>query len=241
LVTFLETQSGQAMDWNKLAENIARMQQQIELYREIDELRQTVPSPFPPQDFLKLFTVDCLLAGQPETTEYLETFRQELLERVHAGEGVVSPEHFRIMNLSMPPLLFMGAIEKVSREYGAVSVADPFLCSWGEGWLDTSKPLDSVAKKLNMNPPMVMYGPLDERALSRVINCARQHKVDGAINYAHVGCGQSAATMKFFKDALNKIGIPLLIIDCDIIDTTIAPEEDIRQKLEQFFEFLEER
>jgi benzoyl-CoA reductase/2-hydroxyglutaryl-CoA dehydratase subunit BcrC/BadD/HgdB len=241
LVSFLEEQSGRVMDWDKLSENIAHTDRQIELFREIDELRQIVPSPFPPQDFLKLFTVDCLFGGQPKATEYLETFRQELIERVHAGKGVVSPEHSRVMNLSMPPLLFVGSIERISQEYGVVSVSDPFLCTWGEGRLDPNEQLESVAKKLMMTPPMVMYGPLDERALNRVINCARQHKVDGAINYAHIGCGQSAATIKYFKDALDKIGIPLLIIDCDIIDPTVAPEEDIRQKLTQFFELLEDR
>ena len=98
-----------------------------------------------------------------------------------------------------------------------------------------------MAKKLAMNPPMVMCGPLDERPLNRIITCARQHKVDGAINYAHVGCGQSAATIKLIKDALNEINIPVLVIDCDIIDPTIAPEEDIRQKLVQFLELLEDR
>jgi len=241
LVTFLEKQSGRAMDWNKLAENIANTDRQIELFRDINELRKIVPSPFPPQDFLKLITVDYLFGGQPEATEYMETLRQELIERVHAGKGVVTPERFRVMNLSMPPLLFMGSIERVSQEHGVVSVSDPFLCSWGEGRLDPDKPLDSIAKKLIMNPPMVMYGPLDERALNRVINCARQHKVDGVINYAHVGCKQSAATIKFFKDALDKIGVPVLIIDCDIIDPTVASEEYIRQKLTQFFELLEDR
>ena len=58
LVTFLEEHSGHAMDWDKLSEIIARMDRQIELFREINELRRVVPSPFPPQDFLKLFVIE---------------------------------------------------------------------------------------------------------------------------------------------------------------------------------------
>lgn len=241
MIHFLEKQSGHKMDWDKLSENIARMDRQIELYRKINELRQTVPSPFPPQDFLKLFTVDCLFAGQPEATEYLETFRQELIETIRVLKETPRPERFRVMNIGMPPVLFMGAIEKVSLEYEAVSVADPFFCNWGEGQLDPQKPLDSVMKKLSMNPVMVMYGPLDERLLDLIINCAKQHKIDGAIHYAHVGCKQSAATIKIIKDALNEIDVPVLILDCDIIDTTVTPEEEVREKLKQFFELLEDR
>jgi len=241
MIHFLEKQVGRKMNWNKLSDNIAQSDRQIELYRKINELRQTVPSPFPPQDFLKLFTVDCFFAGQPEATNYLETFHQELLETIRDGKGMASPERFRVMSIGMPPVLLMGAIEKVSLEYGAVSVADPFFCNWGEGRLDPQKPLDSVMKKISMHPVMVMYGPLDERLLDMLINCARQHKIDGAINYAHVGCKQGAATIKIVKDVLNEIDVPMLILDCDIIDTTIAPEEEIREKLRQFFELLEDR
>jgi len=241
LVKFLEEQSGRSMDWDKLAETITRTRRQIELFDEINKLRQAVPSPFPPQDFLKLMTVDYLFCGQPEAITYLETLRQELKDAVGEGRGIVSPERFRVMNLSMPPLLHMNSIEKFSKEHGVVSVADPFLCTFGEGSLDPEKPLDSVAEKLAMNPPMVSYGPLDDRVLNRVIDCARQHKVDGAINYAHIGCGQAGALIKFVKDALNEIDVPVLIMDCDIVDPTIAPEEDIHQKLTQFFELLEDK
>jgi len=241
MINFLEKQSGHKMDWNKLSENIARMDRQIELLREINELRQTIPSPFPPQDFLKLFTVDCLFAGQPEATKYLETVRQELVETIRARKQVSSVERLRVMNLLMPPVLLLGAIEKVSLEYGAVSVADPFFCNWRQGRLDPQKPLDSIVEKISMNPVMVMYGPLDERVVETVVNCAIRYKIHGAIHYAHVGCRQSAAIIKLIKDALNEIDVPVLILDCDIIDTTVAPEEEIRGKLAQFFELLEER
>jgi hypothetical protein len=33
----------------------------------------------------------------------------------------------------------------------------------------------------------------------------------------------------------------MLTIDCDIVDPTVNPEEEVREKLEQFFELLEDR
>jgi hypothetical protein len=32
-----------------------------------------------------------------------------------------------------------------------------------------------------------------------------------------------------------------LTLDCDVVDPTITSEEDVREKLEQFFELLEDR
>jgi benzoyl-CoA reductase/2-hydroxyglutaryl-CoA dehydratase subunit BcrC/BadD/HgdB len=241
MIHSLEKQSGHKMSWDKLSESIARINKQIELFRQIEELRQTIPSPLPPQDFLKLFTVDCMFAGQPEATRFLETVHQELTEVVQGRKEVPRLERFRVMNLLFPPILLLGAIEKVSSEHGAVSVADPLLCHWEEERLDPKEHLDSVIKKIKMNPVMVMHGPLDEKIIKLVVNSAIQHKIDGAIHYAHVGCRQSGALIKVLKDALNEIDIPVLVLDCDIIDTTVAPEEEVCQKLKQFFELLEER
>ena len=242
MITFLEKQSGHPMDWDKLGEKIAETEKQIELYREINGLRRTVPSPFPPQDFLKLFTVDCLLAGQPEVTQYLEQVRRELREKIDRQKGKPSPERFRIMNIMMPPVMRLELIENISAEFSAVSVTDPFFCEWGEGHLDPKKPLDSVIQKIALHPVMGMYGPLDEKViLERVISCVSEYKVDGAIYYAHIGCRQSASLIKLIKDRLNNAGIPVLILDSDIIDTTITPEEELQKKLRQFYELLEDR
>jgi len=241
MIRFLEAQSGRKMNWDRLSEAVARMDRQIELLREINRLREAVPSPFHPQGFLELLTVDYLFAGRPEATEYLETLRQELSEAVAQGKGAVPHERFRLMTLFLPPMYLIGFLEKISQEYGAVSVTEPFFCSWGEGRLDPSKPLESVARKSFMLPEMRMYGPLDDRALGQIVECAKRFKIDGAIYYADIGCRHTCATIKLFKDILDGLDIPVLTLDCDIVDPTITSEEEIRTKLEGFFELLEDR
>jgi benzoyl-CoA reductase/2-hydroxyglutaryl-CoA dehydratase subunit BcrC/BadD/HgdB len=241
MVHFLEEKSGRKMNWGRLSGIVAQMDRQIKLLREISELRKAVPTPFNPQGFLQLLTVDYLFPGLPEATVYLETLRDELSEKVKAGKGAVSPERFRLMSLFIPPMYLIGFLEKISQEYGAVSVTEPFFTYWGDGELDPAKPLESVAKKSYMIPEMRMYGPLDERALDGIADCAEQYKVDGAIYYADVGCRHTCATIKLFKDVLNGQDVPVLTLDCDVVDPTITSEEDVREKLEQFFELLEDR
>jgi len=160
---------------------------------------------------------------------------------VKEGKGAVSDERFRLMSLFIPPMYLMSFLEKISQEYGALSVVEPFFTYWGEGKLDPAKPLESVAKKSYMLPEMRMYGPMDERALSSIVDCAKQYKVNGAIYYADVGCRHTCATIKLFKDVLNEIDVPVLTLDCDVVDPTITSEEEVREKLEQFFELLEDQ
>jgi benzoyl-CoA reductase/2-hydroxyglutaryl-CoA dehydratase subunit BcrC/BadD/HgdB len=241
MVKFLEEKSGKKMDWDKLSEIVARMDRQIELIRQINELRKNIPTPFRSQGFLELLTIDYLFPGQPEAIEYLETLLAELSESVEKGEGAVKGERFRLMSMFIPPMYLMAFLEKISQEYGAVSVIEPFFTYWGEGRLDPARPLESVARKSYMIPEMRMYRPMDEPALDSIVNCAQQYQVNGAIFYADVGCRHSCATIKLFKDTLNKIDVPLLTLDCDVVDPTITSEEEVREKLERFFELLEER
>jgi len=242
MIRFLEEKSGRKMDWDKLAEIVERMDKQIALFREICELRKAVPSPFPTQDYLKLLSVDYLCPGEPEAVTYLETLRDELTEMVREGKGAVSPECFRLMTLFVPPMYLTGFLEKVMQEYGAVSVVEPLFTRWAEGRLDPTKPLESVAKKLDLIPERrSMYGPLEERALKDIVDCAEQYKIDGAIYWAFMGCRHTCATVRVFKDILNEIDVPMLTVDCDIVDPTINSEEEVREKLEQFFELLEDR
>jgi benzoyl-CoA reductase/2-hydroxyglutaryl-CoA dehydratase subunit BcrC/BadD/HgdB len=98
-----------------------------------------------------------------------------------------------------------------------------------------------VVRKIRLNPSSVFYGPLTERLTDKVVRSASDHKVDGAIFYAHIGCRQSAPMIKSIKEALNAVGIPMVVIDCDLIDITVTPEEDLCHKLRQFFELLEDR
>lgn len=241
MIQFLEEQSGQKMNWDQLSETVALMDRQIELFREICELRKAVPSPFHTQGFLELLTIDYLFPGQPEAIDYLETLREELAEKVSAGQGAVSNERFRLMSFFIPPMYLMGFLERISQEYGAVSVTEPFFTYWGEGRLDPSRPLESVAEKSYMIPEMRMYGPLDDRALKSIVGCAEEYRVDGAIYYADIGCRHTCATVKLFKDILSDVDVPMLTLDCDVVDPTVTSEEEVREKMERFFELLEDR
>lgn len=241
MVTFLEEKSGRKMDWDGLSEIVRQMDRQIELFREINRLREAVPSPFHSQGFLELVTVDYLFPGRPEATRYLETLRDELAAAVADGRGAVPRERYRLMTLFMPPMYLIGFLEKLSQEYGAVSVSEPFFCQWGEGRLDPAKPLESVARKSYMIPESHMFGPMGGPAIRKIVDSARRYRVDGAVYYADVGCRHTCAVIKLFKDALAEIDVPVLTVDCDVVDPTVTSEAEMRDRLERFFELLEDR
>ncbi|MDD3512973.1 MAG: 2-hydroxyacyl-CoA dehydratase family protein, partial [Synergistaceae bacterium] len=92
MIRFLEHHSGRKMDYKRFSEVVANADKQIQLYREINELRKAVPSPFNPLGFLQLISVGYLFSGQPEATEYLQTLRDELDADVKMHKGAVAKE-----------------------------------------------------------------------------------------------------------------------------------------------------
>jgi benzoyl-CoA reductase/2-hydroxyglutaryl-CoA dehydratase subunit BcrC/BadD/HgdB len=230
------------MDWDKLSQNVAEMDKQIKLHAEIGELRKASPSPFATRRFLEFLTVDYMFAGQPEATEYLVTLKDELTEMIRQGKGAVNPERFRLMTLFIPPIYLIAFLENLSQEFGAVSVVEPLFTRWIYSPLDPSKPLESIASKSYLIPESrTMYGPLSQSTVQEIRDCVKEYKVDGCIYYAFLGCRHTCATIKFFKDILNEMDIPVLTLDCDIVDPTINSQSEVRGKMEQFFELLEDR
>ncbi|HEY95930.1 MAG TPA: 2-hydroxyacyl-CoA dehydratase [Dehalococcoidia bacterium] len=242
MVSFLEEQTGQKMDWNKLSEMVERTRHEIALYREIGELRKAVPSPMNILGYLELLSADYMYPGQPEATQYLTLLRDELKEMVEQGKGAVSRENFRLMTLFIPPMHLMTSLARLFDERGAVSVVEPLFTLWSEGELDPDNPLRSVAIKSFMIPERrSMYGPLDQQALDDITESAEKYKTDGAIYWAFMGCRHTCATIKVIKETLSELDVPMLTIDCDIVDPTITSEEEATGKIEQFFELLEDR
>ena len=242
MISFLEAQTGRKMDWNKLSEIVAGMDKEIALYREIGELRKAVPSPMTIDVFLELLGADYLFPGQPVSEYYLRCLRDELKDMVARGKGAVSPERFRLMTLFIPPVYMIRYLAQVLAEVGAVSVVEPMFTRWTEGTLDPSRPLESVALKSFLIPERrSMYGPLGTTAVRDVVESARDYKVDGVVYWAFLGCRHTCATIKVIKEALNDIDVPMLTLDCDIVDPTVNSKEDTRAKIEQFIELLEDR
>lgn len=241
MIAFLEDITGKKLDYHRLSEIISRLNQQIDLYREIFNLRKACPSPFPMHRFVELIMSLYLFPGQPEVIAYLETLRDEMKEMVAAGAGAVPRERFRLMSLFMPPVYMMGILGEISREFEAVSVVEPLFGLWNQERLDPDKPLESLINKSFMFPECASWGNLDERIMDHTAQCVKDFKVDGAVFYAHIGCRQSAALIKVYKDILNRSDIPMLTLDMDLLDETVAHPEEIRARMQEFFEILEDR
>jgi benzoyl-CoA reductase/2-hydroxyglutaryl-CoA dehydratase subunit BcrC/BadD/HgdB len=163
---------------------------------------------------------------------------------VDSGIGAISNERFRLLFPFVLPFWDMPLMDWMQQEHGAVIVMD-LLNSWadeGKWFQDPDKPIENLARKTFLHPAACqLHGPLDI-LLESMIQNALDYKADGAVFFSHIGCRQACAAIRAMKDEFQeRLGLPIAIIDCDIIDKSFASREEVQEKMEGFFERLEEQ
>ncbi len=235
MVQFLEGLTGKKMDYDHLSMVLENSRRSVEVFREICELRKSVPSPMRSHYLIEMILAQLILSGTPELVRFYEAVRDEMLEELR--KPVQRSEKYRLMNFFFYPSYLWKLLNTLESSYQAHIVAEPHLSVWADADIDPHKPLESLAAKAFA---LTDTGPL-KPFVKQVLKIARDYRVDGALYWAHMGCRQTCATIKIIKDSLQNEGIPTLVIDCDLADSTCTSEEEIMNKVEQFFELLDDR
>ncbi|HLA28199.1 MAG TPA: 2-hydroxyacyl-CoA dehydratase family protein [Syntrophales bacterium] len=241
LIKFLEDLSGKKMDWDRLKEIVKLTGVMRKLTREIAELRKTIPSPMENRRAWQLNWLSWVYAGTQEGIDWLTAVRDDLKRRVAEKKGVAKEEKFRLMDLFMVPMHCNLRILNWMQEQGVVMVNEALIFTWGKEdvEMDPSQPLISLAHKLYNGPLLgTLMGPI-ENGIEYLVRDAKDYNIDGAVFWQTNACRQSGL-IQSWKEALSKkAGVPTAVIEMDLIDTTIATYEQIKEKLEEFFETLE--
>ncbi|MBN1190786.1 MAG: 2-hydroxyacyl-CoA dehydratase [Dehalococcoidales bacterium] len=235
MICFLEDLSHRKMDYDRLSEVMENTRRSTLVFREICELRKSVPSPMRSHHLIEMTLAQLLLSGAPELVNFYEVIRDEM--KAEMQKPVRPAENYRLMNFFFYPGYLWKFLNTMETEYHASMVAEPHLSLWAEAEIDPSRPLESLADKAFA---LTDTGPLKGVA-DRMVRQALEYKAEGAIYWAHLGCRQTCATIKIIKDALAGIDVPMLVVDCDMADATVVSEEEITDRVEQFLELLDDR
>jgi len=235
MIHFLENLTRRKIDMDRLSEIMENTRRSTLVFREICELRKSVPSPMRSHHLIEMTLAQLLLSGSPDLVKFYEVIRDEMKAEMQKPDK--PPENYRLMNFFYYPGYLWKFLNTMETGYHASMVAEPHLSTWADAEIDPSRPLESLANKAFA---LTDTGPLRGIA-DRMAQQAVDYKAEGAIYWAHLGCRQTCATIKIIKDALSKVDVPMLVVDCDMADATVVSEEEITEKVEQFLELLDDR
>ncbi|MFX1258674.1 MAG: 2-hydroxyacyl-CoA dehydratase subunit D [Promethearchaeota archaeon] len=232
MIDYIEEKTGHKLDYHKFKQSIKYSNQAREYLLEANNLCKNVPCPSNSNDF-KNFVMFVLLSGTKEGVEVAKIYRDEFQYRIDNNIFGLPTEKHRLLWIQNRIQFKTNLLEFLEERYGANVVIDELNHIWWEP-IDEDEPLRSLAYRAITNP---MIGPAEIR-LKRLVNLAKEYKVNGVVNPAHLGCRQSSGARMLFKDAFQKVGLPLIHLDVDCIDERNYSSGQIMTRLEAFMEML---
>lgn len=236
LTAFLGKQTKTKLDKKKLQETIRLSDRTSMLWDQIQDSRKIVPTPMDARDaFSAVFFMLCI-PGTEMAVDFYERLLAEVKKRAENKVGVIADEKYRLIWDNLP-LWFNLQIFEYLNSLGAVVVAETFSHVW-MGRLDSSKPLESLAKKYLPN----FANASIDRKVNLLIDLVKDFSVDGVILPTNWGCRMMSVNETIVKEVVyEKLGVPSLILDVDSSDWRSYNEAQVKAKIEGFLQILSQR
>ena len=244
LIVLLERVTGMELDWAKFVRIVERSARVGELWAEIKDLTRRRPAPYDAYfDSVTMMAPLYCLRGTEECVDFFEVARAELGERAARGEGPLPQERFRIVIEGPPPWPYLRVFRDMFTRWGAVAVASTYSTVgglWEFGFRhDPAHPLESIARH------MLSANLCNRNFLQRyeqIERYVRDWDADALVIHSVKSCrlfsaGQGDMREHFARD----LGVPTLLIESDLEDPRYFSQAQLRNRIDAFFEALEQR
>ncbi|MEI6435833.1 MAG: benzoyl-CoA reductase subunit B [Bacteroidota bacterium] len=186
--------------------------------------------------------------GTPEAVDYYAELYKEILTRIEKKLGPITPEgemeeeRFRLVVEGPPNWTHFREFWKLFYDMGAVIVASSYTKVGGVydmGFrVNPDKPLESLAEYC-MNCYTNLNLPQRVELLSK---CISDYHADGFLVNSIKSCNSfSAGQLMIMQRLEQKLEIPIGFIESDLVDPRYFSYSNIKNRLESFFQMLEQR
>jgi benzoyl-CoA reductase/2-hydroxyglutaryl-CoA dehydratase subunit BcrC/BadD/HgdB len=236
MVSFVCAHTGEPLETDHLQTVIDRTNRARDIMTDVYRLAQMVPSPADSHALSNLGIVMALLLGTEAGVDVARAFQNDFAAKVANGSSGIPNERFRLLWIQNRIQFKNPLLQMLENEYGANMVADELNdITWEP--IDPEDPYPGLARRAISIPFM---GGVDRR-IKHLQKMAREFRIDGAINPCHWGCRQGTGARGMISQGLSQIGVPVLNLEVDCVDTRNFFEGQLKTRLEAFTEMLDSR
>ncbi len=246
----MEKVSGIKFDETKLKGILENSAKAEDLIVKIFDTPKNVPSPIDAY-FAGVYYIGPInigFRGTPEAVEYYGELYKEILGRVDKRLGPVTPEgelkdeQFRLVVEGPPNWTSFREFWKLFYDYGAVIVASSYTKVGGMYEMgfrhDPDRPLESLSEYC-----MTCYTNLNlPQRIDLLEKYITDYHADGFLVNSIKSCNSfSAGQLLMMRRLEEKLEIPVGFIESDLVDPRYFSYANIKNRLESFFQMLEQR
>lgn len=201
-----------------------------ELRLEILELRKAIPSPMGCSDGFATMYPGMYCSGTPKAHEYYRALRDEVKAKVSAGTGQIAKERFRLLWYGIPTWFNMG-IFNYFEPMGGVFAYEPAYNPSPWPPLRNQDPLTEIATRT------LLVGSSMDTTLRSIVEQCREYNIVGAVLAYLITCRPVYLPALEIRRVLQeKLGIPSVLIECDLVDERSFSEGQIMTRMDAFSE-----
>jgi len=235
LVAFLEEQTGNKFDSERLRKRLELSRQTSEIMFDINELRKAVPCPMGSADMFTAVWPALYMVGTKECEDFYQKLRAEVEERIAKGIGVVPEEKFRLMWSGIPFWYNMSLLNYVE-DFGGVVAIEGFYRS-RERRLppqhdDPIKDMALRSIRQRTFPSSIII------SIDDLMDAVKEYKIDGVILSFNPSCRLSYVPQMELQRSLEEGGIPTLGLECDMADERTYSDAQVKTRIDAFVERL---
>jgi benzoyl-CoA reductase subunit B len=246
----LERVSGVKFDIDRLRERLKKSSQaEDDLVHVLQSAKQT-PSPIDAY-FGGIYYIGPIFGafrGTDDAIDYYRFLREEIDERAARGKGPVTPEgelgkeRYRLVVEGPPNYTNFRQFWKMFYDEGAVVVASSYTKVGGVydfGFRhDASRPLETLAEYClgvytNRSLPM---------RIDMLTNYVNEYQADGLLINSIKSCNSfSAGQLLMMREVEKRTGKPAAFVESDLVDPRYFSAANIKNRLESYFQMIEQR
>lgn len=246
----MELVSGKKYDEQKLANMLKKSAMAEDLLVKILESAKNVPTPIDAY-FAGVYYIGPIFTafrGTSDAVDYYTELWSEVQQRMKLGLGPVTPEgemkeqKFRLVVEGPPNWTNFREFWKIFYDMGAVIVASSYTKVGGVYDMgfrhDPDEPLESLSKYCmgcytNMNLP---------QRVSMLEGYVKDYKADGFLINSIKSCNSfSAGQLMIMREIEQRCSVPVGFIESDLVDPRYFSYANIKNRLESYFQMLEQR
>jgi benzoyl-CoA reductase/2-hydroxyglutaryl-CoA dehydratase subunit BcrC/BadD/HgdB len=239
LVKFIEEQSGNRLDEDRLREIINESKKQDEMVADLEDMMCLIPNPVPGVFQLFNYAGRFLCQGSPEYTQVLEDMLE--VAKTNAANGLSGlasgKEKLRALLCYIDHYSLDAKFFKWLDDQGITHMGNVLSRHFADNEnIDTM--IDSLAQ-MNAHAPMprMVRGPYDgpNQWLDETLALSKMYNVDCLIYSGTPGCRNTWGMIKPFARDVEKKGYPIHIMYSDAFDDRMESWEATRERLDEFF------
>jgi benzoyl-CoA reductase subunit B len=240
-IKFIESRTGRPYDFDKLCEIMAYTKEAGRLRMEAMSLCRAKPAPASFFDWTTSLAPVNFVPGGPAIVDYFRKVKEEIETRIAAGVGTIPRERYRLFWDGIMNWNKIGWLANKFAGMDAAMVAGRYthMGFWHEHeCIDVKDPLEGMAINY-LVCPINLSAPL---MVEQIVRLCREYEIDGLVLHAARTCRAFSNPQFLIAEAVqNQLGLPVAMIEGDMVDESFYKDEIINSRVEAMLEAAESR